>query len=156
MGNVLAIAFALGVVTGLRSMTGLAVVCWAARLGWINFQNTWAAWLGHAATVYIFTALAVGELIGDKLPKTPSRKSPAPFAGRIVIGAAVGAALATAKDQSLVAGALCGGVGAVAGTLGGYEVRTRLVTALGVPDFVIAVLEDAVAVSAAFFLVSKL
>ena len=106
MSNILIIVFALGVVTGLRSMTGLAVVCWAARLGWVEFGITWAALLGHPASVYVLSALAAGELIADKLPQIPSRKSLAPFAGRIVIGAGIGAALATAKDQPPVLGAL--------------------------------------------------
>jgi uncharacterized membrane protein len=46
-------------------------------------------------------------------------------------------------------------VGGVAGAFGGYQVRARLVKALKVPDFVIATLEDAVAIGAAFFLVSR-
>ncbi len=156
MNKFLVIVFALGVVTGLRSMTGLAVVSWAARLGWVEFGRTWAALLGHPASVYILSALAVGELIADKLPRIPSRKSPGPFAARVVIGAGIGAALAMAKDQSSIAGALCGAAGAVVGTLGGYEARTGLVKALGIPDFVIAVLEDAIAVGTAFFAASKL
>lgn len=52
---------------------------------------------------------------------------------------------------SLVAGAL----GAVAGTLGGYEFRIRLVKATGGRDLPIALLEDAVAVCAAFWIVSR-
>jgi uncharacterized membrane protein len=48
-----------------------------------------------------------------------------------------------------------GAVGGVAGAYAGYEVRTRLVKALGVPDFVIAVLEDAVAIGGGLFLLSR-
>ena len=33
------LAFGIGLITGLRSMTGPAVVCWAAHLGWLNLQN---------------------------------------------------------------------------------------------------------------------
>lgn len=44
----------------------------------------------------------------------------------------------------------------MAGTLGGYQARTRSVAALKVPDFVIALIEDAIAVGGAFFLVSLL
>ena len=153
---VLGIAFAIGVVTGLRSFTAPAVVSWAAHLGWINVQDTWAAFLGSTAAVYIFTALALAELVGDKLPKTPSRKTPGPFGARIVLGAACGAALCVAARQSSVIGAVLGGLGGVAGTLGGYSARTRSVAALKAPDFVIALIEDAIAVGGGFLLVSHL
>ena len=154
--SVFAIAFAIGVIAGLRSLTAPAVVSWAAYLGWFNVQDTWAAFLGHTASVYIFTALALAELVSDKLPKTPSRKTPAPFTARIVLGAACGAALCAAGRQPSLIGAVLGGLGAVVGTLGGYEVRTRSVAALKVPDFVIALIEDAIAVGGGFLLVSRI
>jgi uncharacterized membrane protein len=139
-------AFLIGVVAGLRSMTAPAAVSWAARLGWLHLGNTWLAFLGFAATPYILSVLAIGELIADKLPKTPSRKAPGPFIGRVVSGALCGAALG-----SLLAGV----IGAVAGTLGGYEFRARLVRATGGKDLPIALLEDAIAVGAAVWIVSR-
>jgi len=72
-------AFLIGVIAGLRSLTAPAAVSWGARLGWLRLENTPLAFLGFAATPYILTALAIGELINDKLPKTPSRKELAPF-----------------------------------------------------------------------------
>ncbi len=152
---VFALAFAVGVIAGLRALTAPMVVSWAARLKWIDPSNTWASFLGAAATPYIFTLLAIGELVNDKLPKTPSRKAPPSFAFRIVSGAFSGGALAAGTGQSTAIGAICGALGAVAGTLGGYEARTRLVKVLGVSDFVIALVEDAVAVGGGFFLVSR-
>src|ERR1700681_4823824 len=92
-------AFLIGVVAGLRAMTAPAAVSWAARLGWLHLENTWLAFLGFAATPYVVSALSVGELIIDKLPKTPSRKAPGPFIGRIVIGALCGAALGAASKS---------------------------------------------------------
>jgi uncharacterized membrane protein len=80
-------AFLIGVVTGLRSMTAPVAVSWAARLGWLHLEDTPLAFFGFAAIPYLFTVFALGELIVDKLPKTPSRKAPAPFATRIVVGA---------------------------------------------------------------------
>jgi len=94
--SVLAIAFAIGVIAGLRSLTAPAVVSWAAYLKWLNVQGTWAAFLGQTATVYILTALALGELVADKLPHTPSRRTPGPFVVRIVLGAVSAAALCVA------------------------------------------------------------
>ena len=149
------LAFLIGVVAGLRSMTAPAAVSWAARLGWLHLENTWLAFLGFAATPYAVSVLAIAELIADKLPKTPSRKAPAPFIGRIVIGALCGAALG-ASGQVLIGGLLAGALGAVGGTLGGYEFRTRLVRAIGGNDLPIALLEDAIAIGGAVLIVSRL
>jgi uncharacterized membrane protein len=149
----LVLAFLIGAVTGLRSMTAPAAVSWAARVGWLHLENTWLAFLGYAATPYIWTVLALGELVADKLPKTPSRKSPGPFIARIVLGAMCGAALGVASE-SLIGGLLAGALGAVAGTLGGYEFRARLVKAIGGKDLPIALLEDAIAIGGAILIVS--
>jgi uncharacterized membrane protein len=148
------LAFLIGVVAGLRSMTAPAVVSWGARLGWLQLENTWLAILGSASTPYILSVLAIGELINDKLPKTPSRKTPVPFAGRVVMGALCGAALG-APSQALIGGLLAGALGGVAGTLGGYEFRARLVRAIGGNDLPIALLEDAVAICGAVLIVSQ-
>jgi hypothetical protein len=86
-------AFLIGVIAGLRSLTAPAAVSWAARLGWLHLENTWLAFLGFAATPYIISALAIGELIRDKLPTTESRKAPRGFITRILTGALSGAAL---------------------------------------------------------------
>jgi uncharacterized membrane protein len=148
------LAFLIGVVTGLRSMTPLAAVSWAARLGWLNLENTPFAFLGFAVTPYILSVLAIGELINDKLPKTPSRKTPLPFAARVGMGALCGAAMG-APGQALIGGLLAGALGGVAGTLGGYEFRSRLVKATGGKDLPIALLEDVIAICAAFWIVSR-
>jgi uncharacterized membrane protein len=66
-----------------------------------------------------------------------------------------GAAIAVSGAQSIAIGALLGVAGGVAGAFGGYQVRTRLVKALKVPDFVIATLEDAVAIGTGIFIVSR-
>jgi uncharacterized membrane protein len=145
---VLLLALLIGVVAGLRSLTAPAVVAWAAALHWINLNGTWASWLGHPVTVAVITLLAVAELVGDKLPKTPSRTAPPSFGVRIVLGAFAGAVLGTAWGYTWTAlGA--GAVGAVLGTVGGYQVRTRLVALHG-HDVSIALLEDAVAVLGGF------
>ena len=148
------LAFPIGAVDGLRSMTAPAAVSWAARLGWIDLEDTPLAFLGYAATPYILTVLATGELVVDKLPKTPSRKSPVPFAARIALGALCGAALG-APRRKLAAGLLAGALGAIAGTLGGYEFRRRLVETTGGKDFPVARLEDTIAIGAAFLIVSR-
>ena len=148
------LAFFIGVTAGLRSMTAPAAVSWAARLGWLHLEGTWLAFLGFAATPYIMSLLAIGELIADQLPSTPSRKAPSGFTARIVAGALCGAALG-ASAQVLIGGMLAGIIGAVTGTLGGYEFRVRLVKATGGRDLPIALLEDAIAIGGAFLIVSR-
>jgi uncharacterized membrane protein len=150
------LAFLIGLVAGLRSMTAPAAMSWAARLGWLSLEGTPLAFLGFAATPYIISALALAELVADQLPKTPSRKAPPPFIARIVSGAFCGAALGAAAGQGLAGGLVAGVLGAVAGTLGGYEFRVRLVRAIGGKDLPIALLEDAIAIGLALWVVTRL
>ena len=147
-------AFLIGMVTGLRSMTAPAVVTWGIRAGRVQVKNTPLAFLGHNAAPYISSALAAGELVVDKLPKTPSRKTPLPFAARVVIGALCGAAL-SAGNGKLMGGLAAGALGGVAGTLGGYAFRMKSVEATGGGDLPIALLEDAIAISGAVAIVSS-
>jgi len=150
----LILAFFIGVIGGLRAMTAPAAVSWAARLGWLHLESTWLAFLGFVATPYVFSALAIGELITDQLPSTPSRKVPVQFGTRIFVGALCGAALGAASD-ALIGGLLAGVLGAIAGTLGGYEFRSRVVKAIGGNDLPIALLEDAIAIGGAFLVISR-
>ena len=149
----LILAFALGVVAGLRSLTPPAVVAWGARLGWLQLAGTPLAFLGSTAVTYLLTALLLAELVADKLPRTPNRTSPGPFIGRIMTGALAGAALGAGSGGSLLAGAALGGLGGAVGTLAGYQARTSLVRKLGVPDYVVALGEDAIAVGGAVLIV---
>lgn len=153
--SVLVLAFAIGLIAGLRSMTAPAVISWAAYWKWLDLQHSYLAFLGSAVAAYILAAAAIGELVADKLPKTPSRKAPVGLIARFVLGGLSGAALCAATNQAIALGAVLGGLGGVIGAFIGYEVRTRLVKALKVPDFVIALLEDAVAIGGGLFIVSR-
>jgi len=144
---VLLLALLIGMVAGLRAFTAPAVLAWAAMLHWINLSGTWASWMGHWATVAVLTVLAVGELISDKMPTLPSRKSAPQFLVRLATGAFSGAVLGTAwgyRWGSLGAGM----IGAVLGTLGGYAVRTALVRSNGGKDRPVALSEDVFAAAA--------
>jgi uncharacterized membrane protein len=153
--QILLFAFLIGVVGGLRALTAPAITSWAAHLGWINLANSPVQFMGSMITVVIFTILACVELVTDQLPSTPSRTKAAGLVPRILLGGLCGAALASAGGQSLTIGAALGAVGGIAGAFAGYEVRTRMVKSLGVPDFVIAVLEDAVAIGGGLFMLSR-
>ena len=150
----IALAFIIGIVSGLRTMTAPAAISWAARLGYLHLNGTWLAFLGYTWTPWIFTLLALAEYVTDTLPQTPSRKVPPQFIARIVSGALCGGAIG-ASFSNLWLGALLGAIGAAAGTLGGSEVRSRLAKAFG-KDLPAALLEDAVAIAAAFLVVRVL
>ena len=152
---VLLFALLIGVVAGLRALTAPAVVAWAGALGWINLDGTWAQWVAHPITVAVLTVLALGELVTDQLPSTPSRRVPMQFGARLATGGFSGAVLATGAvlDPTtwvIVASIGAALIGAVAGTLGGAEARKRLVEANGGHDLPVALVEDAIAIVGGF------
>ena len=144
----------MGVIAGLRAMTAPAAVSWAARVGWLNLAPTRLAFLGYAFTPWIFTLLALGELVTDQLPTTPSRTVPIQFGTRILMGGVSGAAIGAGRG-GLAAGLIAGMAGAVVGTLGGRAGRARLAAAFGA-DRPAALIEDAVAIGGAFLIVAVL
>jgi len=97
--------------------------------------------------------MAVGELLGDKWPGTPKRTALAPLAARILSGSFCGACLFVAANQPSLTGAVIGGIGAIIGSFGGYEIRKRLVAGLRINDVIVALGEDLVAIGLACFLV---
>ncbi len=139
----------LGVSTGLRSFTPLAVAAWFAQGGKLPVQGTWAAWIAHPAAVGVLTAAAAGELIGDKLPNTPARTSAVPLFGRLVLGGLVGAIVATAFRRPLAGGIALGALGSAAGTYGGFFARRGLTKGAGLSDLPVALTGDVAAVTLA-------
>ncbi len=152
---VFGLAFAIGLVSGIRSLTAPAVAAWAAHRNWLNLAGSRLAFMGSTAAVIIFTVLAVVELITDKLPKTPSRTAPPGLIARFICGGLSGACVGVSAGQTPTMGAILGAAGGLAGAFAGYQWRTGLVRALKVPDFVIALLEDAIAIGAGLFIVSR-
>jgi uncharacterized membrane protein len=156
---VLLFALLIGLVAGLRALTAPAVVAWAGAIGWLSLDATWAHWVAHPITVAVLTILALGELVTDQLPKTPSRRVPMQFATRLVTGAFSGAVLATGAVFNPTVWVVVGAVGAaligaVVGTLGGAEGRKRLVAATGGRDLPVALVEDAIAIVGGFAVVA--
>jgi uncharacterized membrane protein len=147
------LAIAIGIVAGLRALTPPAVVAWGAYLGWLDVSDKWSHWVGSWITVAVLTVFLVVELVTDQLPKTPSRKTTPQFATRLLTGAFAGAVIGSAFHHTFIA--IGGGIiGAVLGTLGGYEARKRLVERNGGHDLPIALTEDAVAVLGGFAVVA--
>jgi uncharacterized membrane protein len=148
-------AFLIGCVCGLRSMTGPALVCWGTHLGWLQLDGTKLGFLHHNISLIVFTLLAAGELVADKLPFIPSRIEPGPLVVRFLFGAACGVALCLSSGAGWLPGALLGGLGGLVGAYAGYYLRRWLTLDRGLPNIVVALLEDAVAVGGGLLIVSR-
>ena len=151
--QVLLFAFLIGCVCGLRSMTAPAVVAWGSYLGWLHGDGGLLRLFAHKATLIVFSLFAIGELIADKLSFIPGRTQPGPLGVRVIFGAVCAAALCMAGGASLAGGVILGALGALAGSYAGFTYRSRL--AGKVPDLVLALLEDLVAVGGGFLIVSR-
>jgi uncharacterized membrane protein len=142
------VALLFGVVAGLRALTAPAVVSWAVHLGWLNVAGSGLDFLGHAWVRWILTVLALGELVTDQLPATPSRRVPVQFAARLATGALCGAAVGVSSAGRALGGTVAGVIGAVIGTLVGSRARARMAGAFH-NDHPAALVEDAVAIGGA-------
>ncbi|MBN0039500.1 hypothetical protein JN535_04830 [Cellulosimicrobium cellulans] len=148
----LARALALGVAAGSRSSLGVAAPVLA---GWVAGGSRdgsggpgLLARAGAAAGV-------VGEMVGDKLPQTPSRLAGPGPVFRLGSGAVGGVLLARRRTgpAGLVAAAAAGAAGAAVGTWGGAAWRRLAVGSR--PDWPGAVAEDAVALTLAAWAVRR-
>jgi uncharacterized membrane protein len=141
----------LGLTTGLRTFTPMAVICWFAYTGDLPVDDTWAAWTGHLWVAIAVTLLALAELVGDKLPRTPNRTAPGPLLARLVMGGLGGAICATGMNGPGLEGVLLGVLGALLGAFAGFMIRRDLVEKLGCADWIVAVAEDLFTILCAMF-----
>ncbi len=128
------------------------------HLGWINLHGSPLAFMGSVWAVGVFTVLALGELVADQLPSTPSRTALVGLSARIVTpGALAGACLGGAAGGRVTLNCQLWPVrwGGVVGAFGGYQARVGLVRALRVRDLVIAIPEDLIAIGLGLVLVSR-
>ena len=127
--NLLIRAAVLGGAAGARSVTPIAALAAQGRSGWVRGLTT---------------AAAVGEIVMDKLPGTPSRLKPAPLGGRILLGALAGGGQARSRGANVVLQAITGAVAAAAVSYAGAAWRASAARrGLGFPA---ALAEDAVAI----------
>jgi len=138
-GMFLLLAFLLGVVSGLRTFTGPAVL-WIMRHG-----GPWA---------YVLGAAAVFEYFYDVNPKARPRTSAPSVAVRLLSGAFVGWFAVVANGVSPAPGAILGAVGALVGAYGSYAVRRQCISAMG--NVASGLLEDIVAIAASVAIVARL
>jgi uncharacterized membrane protein len=149
---VLFVAVGMGFVSGLRAFTPLALVSWLAVWGWIPLGDSRLAFLGTTTGAVIVSILALGELVGDKWPRTPSRIDAAPLGGRAITGALSATAVCLAAGYPWLLGIFSGGIGAIGGAFGGYHIRRLLTKRLRIPDFIVALVEDLVTIAGTLLL----
>jgi uncharacterized membrane protein len=145
-----------GAVSGMRSMSAPALIGQLARSGSVAIGHSGIDALSRPVTAHGFTALAIAELVADKLPIIPDRTKPIPLAGRAFTGAVSGAAVCSAKRRSVLWGALIGGAAAIGAAYGMYQVRRQAARKLRVPDFVLGLAEDAAVAAVGWYVASRL
>jgi uncharacterized membrane protein len=151
----LALAFGIGLVAGLRTMTPPAALARAARRRPRALRRSKLAFLSSPHATTVLSLLAAGELIADKLPFVPNRTSPPSLVARLISGGLSGAAISLAQKESAAEGALLGASGALAGAFGGFHLRRWVGQKFRIPDLAIAPLEDLLAVGAANAITSR-
>jgi uncharacterized membrane protein len=143
-------ALALGSISGLRSLSGPVFVSRAASRGRLDLEGTHLAFLGSPRLAKLLALMELGELVGDKLPITPSRTAPPPLLGRAASGGLVGAAVFVAEGRRAATGAVLGSAAAVVAAFAGERLRAQLVEVSGLPDPVVALAGDAIVLLVGF------
>ena len=136
-------ALGLGAISGLRSLSGPAFVSRTASRGDLDLDRTVFAFLGSPRISKALVLMELGELVGDKLPITPSRTSLPPLLGRAASGALVGAAIFVSEGRRATIGAALGSSAAIVAGFAGERLRSLTVEKTGLPDPVVAFAEDA-------------
>jgi uncharacterized membrane protein len=139
-------ALALGAISGLRSASGPAFVGRAANRGHMDLDGSPLAFFGSPRLSKALTLAQLGEIIGDKLPMTPSRTVWPPLLGRAVSGGLVGAAAFLSEGRHAATGAILGSSAAVAAAFAGENLRALAVEKSGLPNPGVAIVEDALVV----------
>lgn len=133
---------AIGILAGMRSMSApVFASTYASR----TLLGGRLAWLASPNASRTLKALAASELIADKLP-IGARVETGPLLARVASGAVSGALICTAESRRPEVGALLGGLAAIAGTFGFYHLRRRIGRDVGVPDRMLGLAEDALAI----------
>jgi uncharacterized membrane protein len=143
----------IGFFCGMRSLTPPAVTAWAVHLGWLKPVHP-LLWIGSWPSVIIFTLLAIGELVADKLAIAGNRTAPPGLIARIAMGGLTGACIASSTGLAILIGAVLGIAGALAGTFVGFKLRTGIVKALQIPDLPVALMEDLIAIGGSLLIVA--
>jgi uncharacterized membrane protein len=102
---------------------------------------------------YVLAVCAIAEYIADATPWIPSRTRPPSIAVRSLSGAVAGWLLAITMGGPAIGGAIAGIIGALLGTFVGHAARIAAIARIGALPA--AILEDAIAIGLAAFIVTR-
>ncbi|GAB3772379.1 hypothetical protein GCM10028818_12510 [Spirosoma horti] len=149
-------AFQIGIIAGMRSMMAPALVSHnVSNIKPGPLSDSPLAFMTSPKTATTLAVLAGGELIGDKLPSAPDRTGWPQISGRLASGALSGAALTQADGQSLAYGGLAGALGAAVGSFAFFQLRHWLTHEKELPDPLVALAEDALALGAGLLILHQ-
>jgi uncharacterized membrane protein len=131
----------LAAATGARTFFGVAATAQRIAATSEGELREPARSLARPQVVAGISALRAFELVVDKLPFIGNRTDAGQLAGRLAIGAVIGASIAAAAGKDRAVYALLGAAAAFVGAHVGFRVRHEL-SAL-VPPTIAAVVEDA-------------
>jgi len=125
-------------------LSGPAFVSRGASRGELDLDESFLSFLGSPLLSKALTLMQLGEIIGDKLPMTPSRTTLPPLLARTAFGGLVGAAAFVPDNRRATVGVLLGSSAALAAAFAGEGLRAVVSGRTGLPDAVAALAEDAV------------
>ncbi len=138
----------LGLITGMRTMTPMAILCWFAWRGLLPV-DPWASWAAKLPVAILFTLLAALEYYADKRGLAPRPTRPLVLAARFFLGGLVGGIIATSLDAPGLEGVILGVLGALLGAFLAYQLRHQLTRKLGCKVWHITLSEDIFAIALA-------
>ncbi|GAB4032674.1 DUF4126 family protein [Spirosoma jeollabukense] len=148
-------AFQIGVVAGMRTMTAPALVSYKLSRTTPNpLPDSKLHFLTSPKATNVLAVMAAGELVGDKLPQAGDRIGFPQILGRIGAGAMCGAAIVESEEKSTTYGAVLGALGATAGSFAFFYLRQWLTHEKDLPDPMVALAEDALAIGAGLLIVN--
>jgi uncharacterized membrane protein len=151
----------LAAITGERHLSGLALVSYAASRGRLqNLESTRLSWLRSRKVSNILIVAALGELVvdklvADKLTFVPDRNTWPLITQRAGVGALVGSALGLSTRRSVATFATLGALTGAISSWSAYHLRTSATRELGIPDLIVALIEDALVVGGGLALIGQ-
>jgi uncharacterized membrane protein len=111
-----------------------------------NLEHSPLRFMQSKSVATTLKVLALGEIVGDKLPSAPNRIKPAAVGFRVLSGALAGASIYKATGGKVLTGALLGGAVALASTYGSFFLRKSTVKTSHIVDPIIGAIEDALVI----------
>lgn len=136
-----------GVLAGMRSLTAPAVLSRELSRKPTRALKRALPGLTSRRVSRRLGILALGELVGDKSPRTPPRTALPILTGRILSGAITGAAVSRKRKGARLGFALVGGAAAIASSYVFYGFRRLLTQRLRVPNVAAGLVEDGLALA---------